>query len=115
MENAVFHHAYQNNHCIDWNDSKIMHKCNNYVKRKIIESVCIDHRQNFNLSEGTYKLDPLMRYMVNKSLSDPDNLLPDLVLGRGLPNSSQVSVGQFSCLFPKLACPILLSVVCDSI
>ena len=78
MENAVFHHAYQNNHCIDWNASKLMYKCNNYVKRKIIESVYIDQRQNFNLSEGTYKLDPLMRYIVNKSLSDPDNLISSL-------------------------------------
>ena len=82
-----------------------MYKCNSYVKRKIIESVCTDHRQNFNLSAGTYKLNPLMRYMVNKSLSDPDNLTSSVGkvdAGSPIPNPSQVSVVRSKVYFPNL-------------
>lgn len=84
-DNAIFCHAFQNNHCIDWESTRLLYKCNNYVKRKVIESVCIEQTRNFNLSEGTYKLDPLMRFIVHKSLPDP---------GNPTPLTGQVSTGQ---------------------
>ena len=45
-------------------------KCNNSKKRKILESVCIQNSNNVNLNLGMFKLDPLMRTLVAKSLPD---------------------------------------------
>ena len=45
-------------------------KCNNFRKRKILESVCIEKYSNFNVSEGLFKLDPLMSTLVVKALPE---------------------------------------------
>ena len=68
--NANFVHAYDNDHHINWESSKMILKCNNSKKRKILESVCIQNNNNFNLNLGMFKLDPLMRTLVAKSLPD---------------------------------------------
>lgn len=38
-------------------------------KRKIIESLSIQRYNYFDLSEGAFKLDPIMRHLAEKSLS----------------------------------------------
>ena len=68
MNNANFVHAYDNDHRIDWDSSEIIVKCNNYRKRRILESVCIENYNNYNLTEGMFKLDNLMRSLVTRSL-----------------------------------------------
>ena len=66
--NALFHHKYETDHRINWQGSHLMYKCHDFRKRKIIESMCIQKFGNFNLSEGTYKLDPVTRSLIDKSL-----------------------------------------------
>ena len=72
--NALFVHSFDNNHSIDWKSSQMLYKCSNFKKRRIVESVCIDKYNNFNLSEGMYKIDPVMRSLVVRSL--PPSVLP---------------------------------------
>ncbi len=72
--NVVFKHIYDTNHNIDWQNSCLIYKCNDYKKCKVIESICIQKYNSFNLSEGTYKTDPIMRSLVERSL--PSALSP---------------------------------------
>ena len=54
----------------------MLHKYNYLKKYRIIESARLQKYNNLNLSEGIkYKLDPVMRALVVKSL--PANVLPD--------------------------------------
>ena len=73
MYNALFNHAFNNNHQIKWDGSKLLYKCDNYHKRRIVESALIDKIDNFNISSGCFKLDPIMRTLVISSL--PKNIL----------------------------------------
>ena len=73
MSNAVFNHAFNNNHRINWDGSKLLYKCDNFHKRRIVESALIDKIDNFNLSNGCFKLNPIMRSLVISSL--PKNTL----------------------------------------
>ncbi len=72
--NAVLKHMYDTDHNIDWQNGRLIHKCNDYKKRKVIESICIQKYNNFNLSEGTYKINPIIRSLVEIFL--PSTLSP---------------------------------------
>ena len=77
--NAIFNHVIDNNHLIDWANAKLIFKCDNYKKRRIVESALIDNFNNFNMSEGSFKLDPIMRNLVIKSLPEKTvNILNNL-------------------------------------
>ena len=73
MNNALFNHAFNNDHRINWDGSKLLYKCDNFHKRRIVESALIDKIDNFNISSGCFKLDPIMRSLVISSL--PKNVL----------------------------------------
>ena len=75
--NAIFLHASENNHVINWNNSNMLYKCRDFKKRRIVESICIDKYKNFNICEGHFKLDQVMRELVVKSLP-PDLIPPDV-------------------------------------
>ena len=70
---ALFKHAFQNDHCINWvNSSKIIN-CNNWVDRNIIESFIILCNSNtLNISKGIYSFDPIMTCLLK---TDMRNLL----------------------------------------
>ena len=68
MCNALFNHAFNNNRRINWDGGKLIYKCNNFHKRRIVESALIDKIDNFNISSGCFKLDPIMRALVINSL-----------------------------------------------
>ena len=73
LNNAMFKHASENNHSINWDNCQLLYKCNNFKKRRIIESVCIQKFDNFNLNEGNFKLDPVIRSLVLTSLTPLGN------------------------------------------
>ena len=73
MCNALFNHAFNNDHQINWNGSKLLYKCDNFHKRRIVESALNDKTDNFNLSAGCFKLDPIKKGFVISSL--PKNTL----------------------------------------
>ena len=52
---------------------KLLYKCDNFYKRRIVESALIDKIENLNISAGCFKLDPIMRGLVISSL--PKNTL----------------------------------------
>ena len=59
LNNAVFVHMSENNHAIDWENSKLICKVREEKKRKITESAAINLIKNVNLNEGFYKFDCL--------------------------------------------------------
>ena len=69
--NALYRHVWNKDHRVDWKNSHLLYKCNDFIKRRVIESMCIEKYDNFNLSEGAFKLDPIMRSLVVKSLPAP--------------------------------------------
>ena len=60
LNNPVFNHAFNNNHRINWDGSKLLYKCDNFHKRRIVEAALIDKTDNFNISNGCFKLDPII-------------------------------------------------------
>ncbi len=50
--NAVFKHMYDTNHNTDWQNSHIIHKCNDHKKRKVIGSIYKQKYSTFNLRGG---------------------------------------------------------------
>lgn len=52
--------------------SQLIVKCNNYTKRRILESACIQHYKNFNMSEEMFKLDPIMKSLVIRTLPEKE-------------------------------------------
>ena len=65
QNNAVFVHMSENNHAVDWDNSKLICKVREEKKRKIIESATINLIKNVNLSDGFYKFDCLTsRYVI---------------------------------------------------
>lgn len=59
QSNAIFVHISENNHPVDWDNSKVIVKCKDRDERNIIESSFIKYHEKkvFNVSSGLYKLD----------------------------------------------------------
>lgn len=68
MSNALFVHLRDFNHCINWEEAKVIVKSNSYLNRNIIESSLIKDTfvNNLNLSHGLYKLD---NFIIKKIVS----------------------------------------------
>ena len=64
MNNAICYHAAERDHKILWEESKLLFKCNNFKKGHMVKSVLIDEICYFNLSNGSFKLDPINHAMV---------------------------------------------------
>ena len=60
--NAIFCHVRDNDHRINWSDSRILMKSSNFQERNIIESIIIKNsfNDNLNLSLGLYNVDPVL-------------------------------------------------------
>ena len=63
---SIYTHINTHNHTIDFNNHKIIYKSNNYLERRVVESSLINIKNNFNLSEGQFKLGPLLQSFVYK-------------------------------------------------
>ena len=58
-------HMSENNHIIDWENTKLICKIKEEKKRKIIESAVISSVKNVNLNDGFYQFDSLTsRYVI---------------------------------------------------
>ena len=70
---AVFNHIIENNHAINWEQSKFIFKNKNVLERNIVESTLINSNfnNNMNLSHGQIKTDPLINHLINKYLVNP--------------------------------------------
>ncbi len=59
---GIFKHVERENHCINWDESKFIHKSNSLSERLIVESALIrSNRPNtMNLNDGLYKMDGVL-------------------------------------------------------
>ena len=71
LSNALFVHLNNNNHGIDFGNSKVISKIKNINNRYIVESALINYNQNktVNLCPGLYKLDPFIVSAIVKFLN----------------------------------------------
>ena len=57
--NAMFVHIMNKSHSINWNSAKLIYKCSDYYKKRIVESTMItmiNSFSNMNISDGSFKL-----------------------------------------------------------
>lgn len=71
--NALFVHVRDNNHVINWNNSKEIKTSKSLVDRNIIESSLIKQtfNENLNISEGLYKLDKYITHKISSHFTVP--------------------------------------------
>ena len=86
---GVFCHVRDYNHSIDFQGSKLVFKSKNYIKRRIVESSLITSIPNFNLSEGQYSFNSVIRKQINKIVKlpsphqvDPPGISPSRGVGQ---------------------------------
>ena len=65
---ALFQHKAENDHHINWSDSKVLAKSKCFIERNVIESCLISntYTNNVNLSYGHFKCDRLMNDLIQK-------------------------------------------------
>ena len=70
--NALFVHLSEKAHRINWPNSSIIARCNEFRSRNLLESAIIQitSKDNCNLSPGQFSLDPLIINMFKKDLKD---------------------------------------------
>ena len=77
---AIFNHVRDENHSMNWSNSKIVYSSNKKSDRLAVESTLIKVLPNFNNSGGVNVIDPLSASIIlssNKSIREkiPQNLL----------------------------------------
>ena len=66
---AIFKHAFDNDHRINWEESCKIINSNNWLDRNIIESFLIDHNKNtFNISKSLCFSDPILTNLLTIDL-----------------------------------------------
>ena len=70
--NALFVHLSEKSHRINWTNSSVIARCNEFRSRNILESAIIQitSQDNCNISLGQFSLDPLLINMFKKDLKD---------------------------------------------
>ena len=66
--NAVFLHIRNEAHIIDWDSNKLLYKSTDFIKRRIVESALIKHKDNFNTSDGNFQLNAIMNNFILRHL-----------------------------------------------
>ena len=64
---ACFIHSRDEGHNINWNEAKLIHKSSNSFERKMLESLLIRIKPNFNMSGGQWGLDELTSILVGQA------------------------------------------------
>ena len=71
--NAIVKHMLDTNHNVHINDSQIIRRENNTNKRKIIESIIIYNKDNFNTQKSNYNLDSFTNNLIIQNYSKLHN------------------------------------------
>jgi hypothetical protein len=67
LTSSLYQHSLATRHILNLNGAKIIYNTNNYLERKVVESTLIKELNNFNMSEGQYKMGPLLhKYVYHK-------------------------------------------------
>ena len=79
VNSAIFMHLNNNNfeHEINWQEPKVLLRCNDYYARNITESALIQitKESNMNMSSGLFSIDPINLDLMKKDLSQVVNKL----------------------------------------
>ena len=67
VNDASFLHKINLNHNINWDEAKLLFKCNNYFARRIVESSLISFYPNYNVSKGNLKFDKAFQTAIIRS------------------------------------------------
>ena len=70
--NALFVHLSEKSHRINWPNSSVIARSNEFLSRNLLESAVIQltSQDNCNLSPGQFSFDPLILNMFKKDLKD---------------------------------------------
>ena len=66
--NAVLLHIRNEEHLIDWDSNKLLYKSTDFIKRRIVESALIKHKDNFSTSDGYFQLNAIMNNSILRHL-----------------------------------------------
>lgn len=64
---SIFNHVLQG-HSIDFDNSKFVFNSDNYINRRIVESILIKKYPNFNISEGQFQIGEVPLEIISKRL-----------------------------------------------
>ena len=67
--NAMFVHIMNKSHSINWNSAKLIYKCSDYYKRRIVESTMINSFPNMNISGGSFKLNNMFNGIILSNIN----------------------------------------------
>ena len=73
--NAIVKHMLDTNHSVNVDNLAIIHKENNTIKRKLIESILINNSKNFNVQQTNYNLDILSNQLILKNCPNIHKML----------------------------------------
>ena len=65
---AIFLHARDFNHNMNWDSSKFVYNSSSVTERLLIETCLIKTQNTLNISDGLFKIDPLLTSFI---LNDP--------------------------------------------
>ena len=65
---AIFLHARDFNHNMNWDSSKFVYNSSSVTERLLIETCLIKNQNTLNISDGLFKIDPLLTSFI---LNDP--------------------------------------------
>ena len=70
--NAIFLHTRDSSHPVDWQNTGPIIKCNDFMRRNLLESACIQvsYENNINTSKGLYNLDDVILSMFTRDLKN---------------------------------------------
>ena len=73
ISNAIFCHQSNYNHSINWRDSCVVKRCNDFLTRNAFESALIQYTSahNFNMSPGWFSFDHIILKKLIKQLDFP--------------------------------------------
>ena len=66
--NAIYLHIQNYQHLINWNESRLVYKSSDFIKRRLVESSLINNFPNMNISLGSFRLNTVMDDIILKNI-----------------------------------------------
>ena len=88
QSSGVFNHVQKFSHPMKWEDAQEIFKSNSLVERLMVESVLIKTTNNFNMSDGLYKIDNILLELLKTDEKIKKIKMPGRADGRPYPDPS---------------------------
>ena len=83
VNSAVFQHVSTEDHTMNWQEASILYKSECSFKIKIVESILISNKPNFNISQGQWTPDPITLAASKRLMHQVTSNPPTLAQGAG--------------------------------